>query len=161
MHPVEEYQNIITLTVDGLNDCEIVTLAGRRVDVKLLYNPGEDRKSGSWGSDELERRCWNENMFQRGWAPRPPVEQPRRTGKKHSYGHRSGGQYIAVLFGLQLPLKHNPFKESERTVSLVFIVSLCSICICVCIVVMAIQQKDKGRNYRKQKKVRNLLMIII
>ena len=27
----------------------------------------------------------------KGWAPRPLVEQPRRTGKKHCYGHKSGG----------------------------------------------------------------------
>ena len=140
MHLVEEYQDIITLTMDGLNECEIVTLAGRRVGVKLLYNPGEDRKSVSWGSDELETRCGREsqhpaegalrplieqfgdqtswrvdaglrNMSQRGWAPRPPVEQPRRTGKKRCCGHRRGGQYVAVLFGLQLPLTHNPFNK--------------------------------------------------
>ncbi len=40
------------MTVDGLNECEIVTLAGRRVDVKLLYNPGEVR--------QLEIRCGRE-----------------------------------------------------------------------------------------------------
>ena len=27
------------------------------VSVKQLYNPGEDRRLGSWGSDQLERRC--------------------------------------------------------------------------------------------------------
>ena len=45
-------------------------------------------KTGSqsvWRSDYLVRRCWNENMSQRGWTPRPPVEQPRRTGKKHKW----------------------------------------------------------------------------
>ena len=42
------------MTVNGLNECEIVTLAKRRVDVKLLYNPGEDRKTVSWRSDEGE-----------------------------------------------------------------------------------------------------------
>ena len=139
MHPVEDYQDI-TLTVDGLNECEIVTLGGRRVVVKLLYNPGEDRKSGSWISDELEIRCGRENqhpsprtprtpdcevevqiswredvgmrtMSQRGWAPRPPIEQPRRTAKKRCSGQKSGGQYAAVLFGLQLPLTHNPFNK--------------------------------------------------
>ena len=60
MHPVEEYQDIITLTMDRLNECKIVMHAGRRVGVKLLYNPGEDKKSVSWRSDELERRCWIE-----------------------------------------------------------------------------------------------------
>ena len=112
-------RNIRILTVDGLNECEIVTLAGRRVGVKLLYNPGEDRKSVSRWSDQLEIRCgrenqhpaegalrtpdwavevqisWREdagmrNMSQRGWALRPPIEQRRRTGKKRCYGHQSG-----------------------------------------------------------------------
>ena len=68
MHPVEEYQDIITLTVDRLNECEIVTLAGRRVDVKLLYNPGEVRKSVIWRSDELEIRCGRENQHPAEWA---------------------------------------------------------------------------------------------
>ena len=55
MHPVEEYQDTITLTVDGLNECEIMTLAGRRVGVKLLYNPGEDKKSVSWRQGAVEK----------------------------------------------------------------------------------------------------------
>ena len=64
-----------------------------------------------WRSDQLVRRCWNENMSQRGWAPRSPVEQPRRTRTTHGYVRRGwGGQYVAVLFGLQLPLTHKLFK---------------------------------------------------
>ena len=35
----------------------------------------------SWKKDAGLR-----NMSQRGWASRPPVEQPRRTGKKRGYG---------------------------------------------------------------------------
>ena len=65
---------------------------------------------------QLERRCWNEDHVPE--RPGPPVEQPRRTGKKRCYGHKSGGQYVAVLFSLQLtshtvkPLVtfSNPFK---------------------------------------------------
>ena len=79
--------------------------------VEQLYYPGEDRTAGSWSSDELERRCWNEEYVTERLGPRPPVEQPRRTGKKRCYGHKSGGQYVAVLFGLQLPLTHNPFNK--------------------------------------------------
>ena len=71
------------MTMDGLNECEIMMLAGRRVGVKLLYNPGEDRKSVSWRSDELEIRYSRESQHPAKWASRPPVEQPRRTGKKH------------------------------------------------------------------------------
>ena len=77
-----------------------MTLAGRRVGFKLLYNPGNKkfRLVGvqiSWRED-----AGMKNMSQRGWAPRRPVEQPRRTGKKRCYGHKSGGQYVAVLFHL-------------------------------------------------------------
>ena len=35
-----------------------------------------------WGSDELEIRCGRENHHPERLGPRPPVEQPRRTGKK-------------------------------------------------------------------------------
>ena len=85
---------------------------------KLLYNPG-DRKLKSVGDQTSRSKdAGMENMSQRGWASRPPVEQPRRTGKKRCYGHKSGGQYVAVLFSLQLtshtvkPLVtlSNPFK---------------------------------------------------
>ena len=37
----------------------------------------------------------------RGWAPRPPFEQPRRTGNKRCYDQKSGDQYVTVLFSLQ------------------------------------------------------------
>ena len=84
----------------GWIECEIVTLAGRRVGVKLLYNPG-DRKFKSVGDQVSWRKdAGMRTMSQRGWAPRPPVEQPKRTGKKRCYGHKSGGQYVAVLFSL-------------------------------------------------------------
>ena len=63
-----------------------------------------------WGSDKLEKWCCRENSTpQRAALPGPPVEQPRRT-ERNAEGHKSGGQYVAVLFGLQLPLTHNPFK---------------------------------------------------
>ena len=101
----------------------------------------------SWRKDSGMR-----NMSQRGWAPRPPVEQPRRTGKKCCYGHKSGGQYVAVLFSLQLtshtvkPLVtlSNPsklewevyfFKELCRSSLLGHRYDSECRCICVCIVV--------------------------
>ena len=83
------------------NDAVGKTAASRR-------GPRDPRLS-SWRSHELEIICGRENQHPTEWAPRPPVGKPRRTGKKHGYGHRSGGQYVAVLFSLQLPLTHNPF----------------------------------------------------
>ena len=79
-----------------------VTPTERRVGVKLLYNTGEDRKSAVWRSDQLETRCSRENQH---------PEKPWRTEKKRCCGHRSGGQYVAILFGLQLPLTDNPFNK--------------------------------------------------
>ena len=67
---------------------------------------GPRLSSCSWREDAGLR-----NMSQRGCAPRPPIEQPWRTGKKGGYGQLSGGQYVAVLFRLQLPLTHNPFNK--------------------------------------------------
>ncbi len=69
----------------------------KKVGVEQVYNLDEDRKSGSWREDTGMR-----NMSQRGWTPRPPVEQHRGTGKKNCCGHKSVGQYVAVLFSLQL-----------------------------------------------------------
>ena len=99
---------------------------------------------------QLERRCWNEDHVPERLGPRPPVEQPRRTGKKRCYGHKSGGQYVAVLFGLQLPLTgktlSNPFEPFQIKWEVYFSKELCRssllchrydstcICICVCIV---------------------------
>ena len=62
--------------------------------------------------DQLVRRCWNKNMSQRGWAPRPPVEQPRRTRTTHGDVRRGwGGQYVAVFVQSPTPsLTHKPFK---------------------------------------------------
>ena len=77
----------------------------KKVDFELLYNTVHRK------FNQLEIICGKENQLPGEWAPRPPVEQHGRTGKKRHYGQKSGGQYIAVLFGLQLPLTHNPFNK--------------------------------------------------
>ena len=136
MHPIEEYQDI-TLTVDWVNWLRFVMPTRRRWESNN-YITRCTGSSISWRSDQLEIRCgrenqhpaegalrtpdwavevqisWREdagmrNMSQRGWAPRPAVEQPRITGKKRCYGHKNGGQHVAVLFSLQLPLTLKPF----------------------------------------------------
>ena len=76
---------IITLTVDRLNESEIVKPTRRRLTMNY-YITQCTGNSISWGSDELKIRCGRENQHPAEWAPRPPVEQPRRTGKKRGYG---------------------------------------------------------------------------
>ena len=44
----------------------------KKVDVEQLYNPGEDRKSVSWRSYQLERRCWNEEHVPERLGPQAP-----------------------------------------------------------------------------------------
>ena len=60
----------------------IVMLAGRRVGVKSLYNPDEDRKSVSWRSDELEIRCGRENQHQERLGPQAPGWAVLENGKE-------------------------------------------------------------------------------
>ena len=50
---------------------------------RLNYYITRWRQEVSEFGDQLVRRCWNENMSQRGWVPRPPVEQSRRTRTTH------------------------------------------------------------------------------
>ncbi len=52
-----------------------MTLVGRRVDVKLLYNPGENRKAVSLRSDELEIRCGRECQHPTERGLRAPIKQ--------------------------------------------------------------------------------------
>ena len=56
--------------------------AHKKVDVELLYNSVGTGSQLVWRPDQLETRCGRENQHPTEWAPRPPVEQPRRTGKK-------------------------------------------------------------------------------
>ena len=80
-----------------------------KASTQLRGPSGPRLSSCSWGSDELEIRCWIEEHVPERLVPRLLVEQPRRRGKKCD-GHKSEDQYVAVLFGLQLPFTHNPFK---------------------------------------------------
>ena len=82
---------------------QLVTRCGREDQHPAegaLRSPIEQLQFGdqtSWGSDELETRCGRENQHPAQWALRPPIEQLQL-------------ERSAVLFGLQLPLTHNPFK---------------------------------------------------
>ena len=89
--------------------------------------------SCSWRSDELERRCWNENMSQWGWAPRSPVEQHRRTGKEMRLWPIEWGSICCSSVRSPTPSHTQPFNKVRgifflRTVSLVFIVSSLWLC---------------------------------
>ena len=86
----------------GWIECEIVTLAGNRWTSNYYVTPA----TGSSG--QLERRCWMRTMSQKGWVPRPPVGQPRRTGKKGCDSQKSGGQYVTVFVRSPTPSYTQP-----------------------------------------------------
>ena len=72
---------------------------------------------------------------QKAGPPDFRLSNPRERKRHNADGYKSGGQYVAVLFGLQLPLTHILSNKVRgifflRTVSLVFIASL-SLCRCV------------------------------
>ena len=103
MHPVEDIRGL----GDNL-DCRRVELSvncdarKKQVDVKLLYNPG-DGKCKSVGEKMLE---W-EPCPSRGWAPRSPVEQPRRTKKNGCDSQKSwGGSICCSLCSVYNSLSH-------------------------------------------------------
>ena len=68
--------------------------------IELLYNSVKTGSQLVWNSESLETRCGRESQhLAESWAPGPPVEQPWRT-ERNADGHKSGSQYVAVLFGL-------------------------------------------------------------
>ena len=73
----------------------VICDAHKKVDVEPLYNSVKTGSQLVWRPDQLELRCGRESQHPAEWALRPPVEQPKRTGKKRGYS-----QYVTVLFGL-------------------------------------------------------------
>ncbi len=79
--------------------------------IELLYN---SVKTGS--QLVLETRSWrqdvveNDSTQQKAGPPGLRLSSPGERERHNADGNKSGGQYVAVLFGLQLSLTHNPFK---------------------------------------------------
>ena len=89
----------------GWIDCEIVTLAGSRWTLNYYITPA----TGS--SDQLERRCWNENHVPAEDGPPGPRlsiigERERNT----VIARRVGVNMLQYLFGLQLTSHTQPFR---------------------------------------------------
>ena len=66
--------------------------------IELLYNSVKTGSQLVWRPDPLVTRCGRESQHPTQRAPRPPVEQSRRTRTRHGYVWRGwGDQYIAVF----------------------------------------------------------------
>ena len=71
--------------------------------IELLYNSVGDQMS--WWQDAVEKA-----RSQQSGPLGLPLSSPRERERHNADGHKSGGQYIAVLFGLQLPLTRKRYK---------------------------------------------------
>ena len=78
----------------------------KKVDVELLYNSVQRK------FNQLEIRCGRENQHLAEWAPRPSVEQPRRTEKKRGYGHKSGSPTLSLSLSHSKTF-NNPFETFQ------------------------------------------------
>ena len=76
-------------------------LSGR----ELLYSWVHRKFNQFWRQDMVEKA----STQQRAGPPGLRLSNPRQR-ERNADGHKSGGQYVSVLFSLQLPLTHNPFK---------------------------------------------------
>ena len=82
----------------------------KKVGVELLYN-SVHRKF-----NQLGIRPVGDKMLDWGTCPReagpqgPRLSCPGERERNAVMANRVGGQYVAVLFGLQLPLTYNAFK---------------------------------------------------
>ena len=126
-----------------------------------------------WRLDQLEKRCgresqhpaegalrppieqfgnqsswWDDaglrNMSQRGWAPRPPFEQPRRTGKNAVMANRMG-VYMLQFCSVSNSLSHTThsikwevYFSREMCRSSLLCCRYDSACICRCICIMCL-----------------------
>ena len=120
----------MTLTVKELIWVRIETLARSRW-TSNCYITSATREFCWVGEKMLE---W-EPCPSRGWAPRPPVEQPRRTGKKGCDSQKSWRVNILLLCSVSnslsqttLSIKREVYFSKELCL-LVFIVS--SLCFCM------------------------------
>ena len=105
MHPLKEYQNI-TLTVDGLNECDC-DVHKKKVGVELLYN-SVHRKF-----DQLETRCGKESQHQAEGAIRPPINQ---FGDQTSWREDAGMRTCPREAGPPGPRLSSPGERERNTV---------------------------------------------
>ena len=155
LFPLDENQT--SHSKDSESDTFRWPVMGRYWVIELLYN---SVKTGSlffffffffgdqtrWWQDAVEKACTQQS--------RPPGLQLSNPGERERHNadvHKSGGQYVAVLFGLQFPLTVKPwvtpFEPFQIKWEVYFSKRLCrssllwrydSACICRCRCIMCV-----------------------
>ena len=110
--------------------------AHKKVGVELLYNSVKTGSQFVWRPDPLVTRCSRESQHPAEWAIRPPVEQPKRTGKNAVMANRVRVN-ILQLCSVSNSLSHATFQIewevyfSKRTVSSSSLGRCVYTCICI------------------------------
>ena len=95
------------LTVWSRRSDELETRCGRESHHPAKGALGTPDEFG----DPLVTRCgWENSTQQKAVPPGLRLSSPREWETHNADDYKSEGQYIAFLFGLQLPLTHKPFK---------------------------------------------------
>ena len=121
--------------LDGDQTCHSKDWVDDRVGVELLYNsvktevrqleirrvrrqnvvekPGGGGPWGPWWVG-VQRSCWQDVVEKASTQQKAEplglrLSSPGERERHNADGHKSGGQYIAVMFGLQLPLTIKPW----------------------------------------------------
>ena len=81
--------------IEWVLNCYITQCTGNSTSLEI----------GEFGEDVAEKASSQQKAGPLGLRLSSPGERERNAD-----GHKSGGQYVAVLFSHQLPLTHNPFK---------------------------------------------------
>ena len=80
--------------------------------IELLYNSVKTGSQLVWRPDLLEKA----SPQQKTGPPGLWLSNPGERERHNADGHKSGGQYVAVLFGLQLPLTHTTLSNKVRSI---------------------------------------------
>ena len=143
MHPVEDYLDIITLTVNRFNECEIVTPTKRRCTLNYYITQctgnliswrqdavekastqqsgpsGHRLSSYSWRSDDLGIRRVGDKMPEWGicpreaWPPRPRLSSPGERERNAVMTKRVGVNMLQFC-SVSNSLSHTTFSNKLR-----------------------------------------------
>ena len=83
---------------------------------QVVVEKATTRQKGPSGPPVSLETCWWQDVVAKASTQQkaePPglwLSSTEEQERHNADGHKSGGQYIAVLFGLELPLTRRPFK---------------------------------------------------
>ena len=103
---------MITLTVDGLDECNCD--AHKKVDVELLYNSVKTESQLVWRTDQLETRCGRESQHPERLGPR--LSSPEERERNALMANRVGVNMFQFS-SVSISLSHTTLSNKVRGIS--------------------------------------------